>query len=100
MIIFMLTYTLLVIAVVLTQWGDFWSTNRAIGLPGVYESNPLVRGVGLLPLKLINSVGYSVLLWFAWRNDPVVTIAITVLLVVFYVWVIWNNIRVFERYQR
>lgn len=96
----MFAYLLLMVVVLLTQYGDYWSTNRALGLPGVYESNPLVREVGLVPLKIITSIFYSVVLWFAVKNDIVMSIIATGLLALFYGWVVWNNISVFERYHR
>jgi hypothetical protein len=51
----------------LLQAGDLFSTRMALTVPGVMELNPLVRGLGLWPAKLL-VIGFIALLVYRTKS--------------------------------
>jgi hypothetical protein len=92
-------YVLCIILIVGAQAGDYWSTKRGLGVPGVAESNPIVRKLGLLPLKLV----FTGLMLFAsyqsfWVGGHyALTLVICGALAGFYAWVIKHNVDVVNK---
>jgi hypothetical protein len=88
----------IVIAIMwLLQFGDFWSTRRALRRPQVREGNPLVRGMGLVAAKLLaGSLMTIALLW----AGPVSLLQLLIFvgpLCAWYIWVIYHNVTVSAR---
>lgn len=87
----MLLWIVYVLLIALVQYGDYWSTTRALQRKGVREMNPLVRRFGLIPMKTITLVAYAA---FAWFSERWVTQYVTGGMVLMYGLVIWSNVRV------
>jgi hypothetical protein len=88
-----LIWCVYVLLMAVMQYGDYWTTTRALQLKGVREVNPLIRRLGLIPIKTLTLVCYAA---FAWVADQWVVHYVTWGMVLMYGLVIWSNLRVIK----
>lgn len=88
--------------IIVTQLGDYFSTVYAMRSRHIVEANPIVRAVGLFPMKVITIlmgcavVGISS--YYSFLLPRIYAIVVTFSAV--YGWIIWHNLRLAAKYNR